>query len=102
MHLILRGSLPIADGRSSEANFVRRLRASLAEQVGGSPNASQQILIDRVATLALRVRLIDANPDLPDRVEYLDLTRLLAELLAQLGAQQAPSTTMHRQSEAAA
>ena len=77
---------------------MRRLRASLAEQVGGSPSATQKLLIECIATIALRVRLIDANPDLPDRVEYLDLTRLLAELLAQLSGTPAPASTAHRPS----
>jgi hypothetical protein len=86
----------MADGRSSEASFVRRLRASLAEQVGGSPSATQMLLIDRIATIALHVRLIDANPDLPDRVEYLDLTKLLAALLEQLAGQCTNHAAVHR------
>jgi hypothetical protein len=59
-------------------------------------------LIDRIATIALRVRLIDANPDLPDRVEYIDLIRLLAELLTQLSGQPVPATVHHHCREAAA
>jgi hypothetical protein len=89
------GRLPVGDGRSAESQFLRRVRAGLAEQCGGTPTATQHLLIDRIAVLSLRIQLIDNDPMLPDRVEYLDLTKLLAVLLAQLAGHPAPSSTVH-------
>src|SRR5690349_15619323 len=94
--------LPITDGRSADARFVKCLRADLIEQCGGSPTASQRLLIDRIAILSLRIRLVDADPNLPDRIEYLDLTRLLADLLAQLGAPPPAPAAMRAQLRGAA
>ena len=68
----------------------------MAEQCGGAPSATQRLLIDRIAVVALRVQLIDRDPLLPDRDEYLELTKLLAALLAQLGGQCPASSIVHR------
>jgi hypothetical protein len=76
--------LPITDGRSAEACFSRRITADLIAQVGGAPTATQRLLIGRIASLSLRVHLLDQDPELSDRDEYLGATRLLAELLGQL------------------
>jgi hypothetical protein len=94
--------LPITDGRTTDARFIKQLRADLIEQCGGSPTASQRLLIDRIAILSLRIRLVDADPNLPDRIEYLDLTRLLADLLAQLGAPPAAPVGLRSQLREAA
>src|SRR4051794_37639548 len=73
------------DGRTREARLVKRLRNELIAQCGGTVSASQRLLIDRIASLSLRVHLLDS--DVPEHTgrECLDLTVTLAHLLAQLG-----------------
>jgi len=88
--------VPVTDGRSAEARFLRRIRADLSLQCGGKPTATQHMLIDRIARLSLRIHALDYDPALSCSDEYLGLTRVLAELLAQLGVQPAaaPSSVM--------
>jgi hypothetical protein len=81
--------LPIADGRSAEAQYLRRIRADLRQHVGGAPTIAQRLLIDRIAHTTLRLHGLDREPMLIDNGEFLELSRLLAELLAQLGGQPA-------------
>jgi hypothetical protein len=52
---------------------------------------AQRLLIDRVAHTALRLHGLDCEPMLIDNGEFLELIRLLAELLAQLGGQSTSS-----------
>src|SRR3954452_11231336 len=85
--------LPVTDGRSAEAQYLRRIRDELRQHVGGSPTIAQRLLIDRVAHTALRLHALDCEPMLPKNADYLDLTRLLADLLAQIGAQMESSST---------
>ena len=49
------------DGRSSDGRFLRRVRAELTEYVGGSPNAVQRTLIERIAMLRLRICAMEAK-----------------------------------------
>lgn len=79
--------LPITDGRSAESRYLRRIRADLRQHVGGAPTIAQRLLIDRVAHTALRLHALDLEPILPENGEFLELTRLLSDLLAQLHAQ---------------
>jgi hypothetical protein len=87
------GRLPVGDGRSTEAQYVKRVRNALIAQCG-KPTASQRLLIDRIASLSLRIHLMDC--DVPEHTgrEYLDLTVTLAHLLAQLGVQPAAPTSI--------
>jgi hypothetical protein len=94
------------DGRTREARLVKRLRNDLIAQCGGTVSASQRLLIDRIASLSLRIHLLDSDTSVHTGCEYLDLTVTLAQLLAQLGVQPAASVSsiMHspQQCEAAA
>src|SRR3954452_4736963 len=76
--------LPVTDGRSAEAQYLRRIRDELRQHVGGSPSIAQRLLIDRVAHVALRLSALDIEPMLNESGDYLDLTRLLADLLTQI------------------
>src|SRR4051794_41694662 len=77
--------LPVTDGRSAEAQYLKRLRADLRQHVGGAPTIAQKLLIDRVAHTALRIHALDCEPLLPENGEFLELTRLLTDLLDRLG-----------------
>ena len=79
------GRLPIGDGRSAEAQYAKRVRNELIAQCGGTVSASQRLLIDRIASLSLRIHLLDSDTSVHTGREYLDLTVTLAHLLAQLG-----------------
>src|SRR3954467_5916782 len=87
------GRIPPTDGRSAEAQYLRRIRAELRQHVGGAPTIAQKLLIDRVAHVALRLHARECEPMLPENGEYLEMTRLLGELLAQIGAQVDSSAT---------
>lgn len=93
--------LAIVDGRRAEAKLMRRVRDDLSKHVGGSPSATQKILIERAATLTLRLHLMDRQA-LQDGAmsekngrEYLcwanSLTRLLRQLGMDAAAPPAPS-----------
>ena len=47
------------DGRTREAKLLRRVRSELTAHVGGKPSATQRMLIERAATLALHVETLD-------------------------------------------
>jgi hypothetical protein len=89
------GRLPLTDGRSAEARFVKRIRGELIAQCGDASGA-QRLLIDRAVMLSLRILQIDQHPTLADSNEYIELTKLLAALLGQLSGQPAPASTVHR------
>jgi hypothetical protein len=57
------GPLTLAklDGRTREAALMRRVRAELTAHCGGNPSFPQRCLIDRAATLALRIAQIEAK-----------------------------------------
>jgi hypothetical protein len=67
--------LPVTDGRSAEAQYLRRIRDELRQHVGGSPTIAQRLLIDRVAHTALRLHALDCEPVLTENSEYLNLPR---------------------------
>jgi hypothetical protein len=75
------------DGRTREARLVKRLRNELIAQCGGTVSASQRLLIDRIASLSLRINLLDNDLSARDTGEYVRATATLAQLLAQLDAQ---------------
>jgi hypothetical protein len=85
------GRLAIIDGRSAEAQAMKRIRDDLARHVGGNPSVTQKMLIERCAVLTLRIQLMDRQ-QLRDSVlternarEYLCWTNSLSRLLRQLG-----------------
>lgn len=93
------------DGRTREARLVKRLRNDLIAQCGGTVSATQRLLIDRIASVSLRINLLDSDVPEHNGREYLDLTVALAQLLAQLGVPPvAPVSSIvpARQREAAA
>jgi hypothetical protein len=47
------------DQRTREAAMLRRIRAEMAEWVGGNPSAGQIMAIDRLAIVTLRLALFD-------------------------------------------
>jgi hypothetical protein len=79
--------LPVTDGRSAEARFIRRVTTELLAQCGNAPSASQRLLIDSIAQLSLRINLLDNDLSARDTGEYVRATATLAQLLAQLDAQ---------------
>jgi hypothetical protein len=89
--------VPVTDGRSAEARFLRRIRADLSLQCGGKPTAIQYLLIDRIAQLSLRIHALDHDPlSGYSTREYLDATATLGQLLTQLGVQAVTPTNMRR------
>ena len=54
-------SLAKFDGRTRKAKFMREVRNTLAEQVGGAPSASQWWLIETAARLSLYLEQLDAK-----------------------------------------
>src|SRR4051795_6899757 len=83
------GRVPVTDRRSAGARFLKRVRAALIDQCGGNPSASQRLIIDSVASLSLRIRVLECDPSEYAGREYPDAPRLLADLLVQLGLQAA-------------
>ena len=83
--------LPITDRRSAEAKYLQQVRDELRAHVGGAPSIVQRLLIDRAAHTTLRLHGLDVEPVLPDNTEFLGLSRLLLDLLLQLGVQQPAS-----------
>jgi hypothetical protein len=49
------------DGRTREANLMKRVREELYAHVGGKPTTTQRLLIERAVILSLRVAQIDAK-----------------------------------------
>ncbi|NPD68926.1 hypothetical protein HN018_02850 [Lichenicola cladoniae] len=87
------------DGRTRQGRLLRDIRADLVKHVGGSPSATERILIDQAAQLRLRLALMDAEDAgvLSERNarEYLSWSSALGRMLRQLGlkaaAKPAPS-----------
>lgn len=89
----VRGAEHKLDGRSSEALYLKRVRAQLTEHVGGSPSPVQTAMIDRLAWLSLHLAKIDAKTlvhgemgDLARR-EYLAWSNAYSRLIRQLGTE---------------
>lgn len=88
--------LAVVDGRRAEAKLMKAIRAELAQHVGGTPSATQRMLIERCAMLSLRIQLMDrialkegAMTEKSAR-EYLCWTNALSRLLRQLGLKGTP------------
>lgn len=89
------------DGRTREARIMRAARDELTAHVGGKPSATQRALIERAATLTLRVAQLDAKAAdagaMSDHAskQYLawsnSLTRTLRELGLKPAAEKPPS-----------
>lgn len=79
------------DRRSHEARLIRAFREELTAHVGGSPSATQRVLIDRAAVLQLRLALMDrtslTTPGMTEKNgrEYVCWTNALTRVLAALG-----------------
>jgi hypothetical protein len=98
------GKLAIVDGRTAEAQIMRRVRNDLTAHVGGQPSATQRMLIEQVASLTLRIHLMDrqalkiGETTFSQAKDYLCLTNSLSRLLKQLGMNGAPDrpTSIHQ------
>lgn len=79
------------DGRSADGRFLRRVRAELAEHVGGKPSATQHALIDRIAWLRLRIAAMESTTPAGGQMNecatrtYLAWTGTLSRMLRDLG-----------------
>lgn len=51
--------LRVIDGRRAEAKLMRDVSAELTAHIGGRPSVTQRMMIERAATLVLRLRLLD-------------------------------------------
>ena len=93
--------------------MMRRIRTELTAHVGGAPSATQRVLIDRAAQLALRLALLDEKMLTPGGAmtehgsrQYLAWSNALDRAMRTLGlkgaAQRQPSLAdVIRQSRAA-
>jgi hypothetical protein len=84
------------DGRTQLAKLQKSLRADLIAHVGGTPSATQKLLIEQAVGLQLRLSLLDQTTlygmDMTpsDTPRYLAWANSLARLLRQLGLKSAP------------
>jgi hypothetical protein len=89
--------LQIVDGRLAEGRLMARVRAELTQHLGGSPSATQRILIDRAAALSLRIHLMDRESarsgEMSERNgrQYLAWSNSLTRVLRQIGLAAAPA-----------
>ena len=97
------------DHRTREGRIMAGVRAELTEHVGGSPSATQRVLIERAAQLTLRLAMLEARPSPMDdhaANQYLAWSNSLVRLMARLGMtgakQRAPSLREHIASRATA
>ena len=82
------GRLALIDGRTAQAQFMKRIKNDLTRHVGGQPSVTQRMAIDQCAMLSLRLHMMD-RAELQDRSaknthEYATLTSALSALLQQL------------------
>lgn len=80
------------DGRTREARILRKVKADLAEHVGGRPTATQKAIIDRAAWLSLHLAQLDARAveaggvlSERDARQYLAWSNALTRTVARLG-----------------
>lgn len=79
------------DGRSKEAQLLRKIRTELIAHVGGNPSAVERALIERAAILSLRLAQLDAKIAAGtafgrhDNDHYLAWSNGLGRTLARLG-----------------
>lgn len=99
------------DGRTREARLMREARAELVAHVGGTPSATQRVLIERAVQLTLQIAMLDAKQAGGGLTEhdgrtYLAWTNTLTRLMRQLGmtgaAQRPRSLADHIAARAAA
>ncbi len=85
--------LAVIDGRRAEARRMRTIRAELTAHVGGKPSATQKMMIERIATLLLRIELMDRRAlkegDMTERDtrSYLAWANAVTRMLRQIGLQ---------------
>ena len=85
------GAMAKVDGRSKEALFMQRLRKELLAHVGGSPSATQRLLVERAVRLSMQVELMDErffkDGELSDRNnrQLLAWSNALTRTLSKLG-----------------
>jgi hypothetical protein len=79
------------DGRSSDAVFLRTVRAELLAHIGREPSVPERLLVEQAAQIRLRIAKTDAlyarQPEITQHAgrEYLALANALAKILGQLG-----------------
>jgi hypothetical protein len=104
------GVLAKIDRRRGEAKHMAKVRADLTEHVGGNPSVTQRMLIDRAATLALRLHLMDrqalAEPEFSERnsrqvLAWENTLRLTLAALGMDGQKPKPRTWAEIQAERA-
>ena len=84
------------DQRKREARLMRETKAALLAHVGGSPSATQAVLIDRAVMLTLQLALMDAKQAAGtmtqhDGRQYLAWCNTLTRLMRQMGLDAAPA-----------
>jgi len=91
------GKLAIIDGRRAEARRMKEIREGLIAHLGGTPSIAENMLIQRIAMLMLRMELMDAralkNGDMSERDgrQYLAWNGAVARMLRQLGLKATPA-----------
>lgn len=100
------------DARTKEGRLARAVRAELVEHVGGSPSATQRLVIEHASMLVVHIAAMDRKfsetGDLCafDSRRYLSWSRALAFALSKLGTkgpkQSAPDLAAYIQQKAAA
>ncbi len=84
-------AIALIDGRSREAQYMKRARAELHAHVGGNPNAVQRSLIERAVRLMLGLELLDERLThgqaftAHDHNHYIAWSNALTRTLARLG-----------------
>jgi hypothetical protein len=79
------------DGRTREAKLLGTIRADLTEHFAGQPSATQKLVIDQAAQLALRLALMDRRlaeggvQSEADSKTYISLANSYARLMSRLG-----------------
>ncbi len=98
------GAVALIDGRSREAQYMKRARADLIAHVGGTPSAVQRNLIERAVRLMLGLELLDERLThgqaftAHDHNHYIAWSNALTRTLARLGMKgeaRAPTPAEH-------
>jgi hypothetical protein len=85
------GKLAVLDGRRAEARRMKETRQELTQHLGGSPSVTQRLMIDRIATMMLRMELMDREAfngtPMSDRDQraYLGWANSVSRMLRHLG-----------------
>jgi hypothetical protein len=86
------------DGRTREAEVLRRVRADLTNNIG-QPNVVQQMLIERCAWLSVRIAMLDRKIEKGESFTQVDSNTYLAwhnslvRTLARLGIKRPDSSS---------